>query len=183
MVAALEAVALTCPVGAVQSRADRRRNEGTYGSGNVSIQELADLIATAARSIRIHGIVFALLLPAVLSSAQTGTAVFLGTVTDQQGALLPNVHVTVTNAATGIGVSTTTDAGGSYRIAGLFPGDYNLKAERPSFSSEVQQGVTLAVSQEAVVNFTLGVGPVTQTFVIDGSQAPLVETQESSISG
>jgi len=149
----------------------------------VSIHKLADLIATAAGSIRISGILLVLLLPAVLSSAQTGTAVFLGTVTDQQGALLPGVHVTATSSATGISVPTTTDAGGSYRIAGLFPGEYNLKAERPSFSTEVQQGIMLAVSQEAVVNFALRVGPVTQTVVIDGSQAPLVETQESSISG
>jgi len=113
---------------------------------------------------------------------QTGTAVFLGTATDQQGALLPGVKITATNADTGISVSASTDAAGFYRIPGLFPGEYDLQAERASFAVEVRRRVVLTVSQEAVINFTLKVGQVAEKIEV-GGQAPLVESTDSAVSG
>src|SRR5713101_1578483 len=123
-----------------------------------------------------------LLVSAVVFS-QTGTAVFLGTATDQQGALLPDVKITATNPDTGISVGVITDAGGFYRISGLFPGEYDLQAERASFAVEVRRRVILTVSQEAVVNFTLKVGPVAEKIEVNGEQAPLVESADSTVSG
>src|SRR6266851_1672121 len=122
-----------------------------------------------------------LLVSAVLFS-QTGTAVFLGTATDQQGALLPDVKITATNVDTGISVGVITDAGGFYRIPGLFPGEYDLQAERASFAVEVRRRVVLTVSQEAVINFTLKVGQVAERIEV-GGQAPLVESADSVVSG
>ncbi len=114
--------------------------------------------------------------------AQTGTGVFLGTATDQQGALLPDVKITATNANTGISVVAITDAGGFYRIPGLFPGEYDLQAERAKFAVEVRRRVVLTVSQEAVINFTLKVGQVAEKIEV-GGQAPLVESTDSAVSG
>jgi hypothetical protein len=133
--------------------------------------------------IRLFVIVYLVFLAPLLTSAQTGTAIFLGTVTDQQGALLPNVKVTATKADTGISVWAITDAGGSYRIPGLFPGEYDLQAERASFAVEVRHRITLTVSQEALVNFTLKIGAITETVDINGSDAPLVEVADSAVSG
>jgi hypothetical protein len=113
--------------------------------------------------------------------AQTGTAVFLGTATDQQGALLPGVQITATNTETGASVRAVTDAGGFYRIAGLFPGEYDLRAERASFAVEVRSRIVLAVSQDAVINFTLRVGIEEKIYV--SAQAPLVESTDSAVSG
>ncbi len=113
---------------------------------------------------------------------QTGTGIFLGTATDQQGALLPGVKITATNADTAISVSVVTDASGFYRIPGLFPGVYDLQAERASFAVEVRRKVVLTVSQEAVINFTLKVGQVAEKIEVSG-QAPLVESTDSAVSG
>jgi len=66
-----------------------------------------------------------LALPGTLS-AQTGTAALVGTVTDQQGAVLPGVTVTVSNEAAAVVRSTTTDPGGQYRILALPPGAYDI---------------------------------------------------------
>jgi hypothetical protein len=114
---------------------------------------------------------------------QTGTAVFLGTATDQQGALLPNVRITATNADTGVSAGVITDGGGFYRIPGLFPGEYDLQAERASFVVEVRRRVILSVSQEAVVNFRLKVGAIAEKVEVNGEQAPLVESSDSAVSG
>jgi hypothetical protein len=124
-----------------------------------------------------------LLLTSAVVFAQTGTAVFLGTATDQQGAVLPDVKITATNADTGISVDVMTDAGGFYRIPGLFPGEYDLQAERASFAVAVRRRVALTVSQQAVVNFTLKVGPVAEKIEVNGEQAPLVESADSTVSG
>jgi phosphatidate phosphatase APP1 len=94
-----------------------------------------------AKNTRRIGVICSLILFSAAAFAQTGTGVFLGTATDQQGAALPDVKITATNADTGISVSVVTDAGGYYRIPALFPGTYDLRAERASFAVEISSGV------------------------------------------
>ena len=134
------------------------------------------------RKLYRFAVFYSLLLVSAVVFGQTGTGVFLGTATDQQGALLPDVKITATNADTGISVAIITDAGGFYRIPGLFPGEYDLQAERASFAVEARRRVVLTVSQEAVINFTLKVGQVAEKVEV-GGQAPLVESTDSAISG
>jgi hypothetical protein len=128
------------------------------------------------------GLLLALLCAPLSLSAQTGTAVVLGTVTDPQGAVVPRVAVTATNVDTGRQVRVMTDTTGAYRIPGLFPGDYEVKAERASFAPEVHRGITLTVSQQAVVNFTLRLGTTSKVVVVSGAPL-LVESTSSAISG
>jgi len=125
---------------------------------------------------------YSLLLLSAVALGQTGTAAFLGTAADQQGALLPEVKITATNVDTGISISVITDADGFYRIPGLFPGQYDLQAERARFAVEIRRKIVLTVSQEAVINFTLKVGQVAEKIEV-GGQAPLVESTESAVSG
>src|SRR5437870_12139720 len=56
---------------------------------------------------------------------------FLGTVQDQQGAVVPNAPVAATNLETGVVRSTITDRSGSYRIANVPPGSYQVMASAP----------------------------------------------------
>ncbi len=125
---------------------------------------------------------YSLLLVSAVVFGQTGTGVFLGTATDQQGALLPDVKITATNANTGISVVAITDAAGYYRIPGLFTGEYDLRAERAKFAVEIRPRVVLTVSQEAVINFALKVGQVAEKIEV-GGQPPLVESTDSAVSG
>ena len=53
--------------------------------------------------------------------------------------------------------------------------------EAAGFQTEVQSGLTLAVGQEAVINFALQVGQATQTVSVT-SQATMVDTTTSSLS-
>src|SRR5260370_37237443 len=68
-------------------------------------------------------------------------------------------------------------------MPGLLPGEYDLQSDRASFPVAVRRRVTLTVSQQAVVNFTLKVGPVAEKIEVNGEQAPLVESADSTVSG
>jgi hypothetical protein len=115
-----------------------------------------------------------------IALAQLPTVTILGTVQDSTGALVPDAAITVRNLDTGLARTGGSDAGGSYRFAALPVGSYEVRAEREGFRAEVRSGLTLAVGQEAVVNFALQVGAVEQTVEVTG-EAPLVNTTSGSL--
>src|SRR5712691_2712695 len=124
---------------------------------------------------------FCLALVPLLSRAQVITGTILGTVTDQSGSALPGVSISVKNADTGQTRTVLTDSGGTYRAPGLGLGAYEVDAELEGFQKVVRKGITLNVGREAVVNFRLALGRVSETVVVQ-AEAPLVNTTESTVS-
>ncbi|MGH9784139.1 MAG: carboxypeptidase-like regulatory domain-containing protein, partial [Terriglobia bacterium] len=112
---------------------------------------------------------------ATVAIAQLPTATILGTVRDSTGAVIPAATVTVRNTETGLTRTGQSGADGSYRLAALPVGPYEVRAEQAGFRAEVRSGVTLTVGQEAVLNFALQVGAIEQTVEVTG-EAPLVNT-------
>jgi outer membrane receptor protein involved in Fe transport len=112
--------------------------------------------------------------------AQLPTATILGVVKDSSGAVVPDTTVTSRNLETGQTRTATSAADGSYRFSALAVGAYEVRAEHPGFQTEVRSGLTLTVSAEAVVNFTLQVGAVTETVAVT-AEAPLVNTTSGSL--
>lgn len=117
----------------------------------------------------------------VATRAQTTTATISGVVTDAKGATVGDSQITATNVRTNISRATTTDDAGRYLVSGLPPGEYKVTAEHPGFSKEIRQGIELTVGRDAVVNFGLRVGAITDQVVVVGD-APLVNTTSSEIS-
>src|SRR5437667_11542286 len=99
---------------------------------------------------------------AQLALAQVNTATITGTVRDESGAVLPGAAVTVQNQDTGISRSLTTNETGRYTAPALGLGNYQVSVQLPGFQSQVRSGIALTVGREAVVDFSLGVGAVTQ---------------------
>ncbi len=114
--------------------------------------------------------------------AQLPTATVLGTVKDSTGAVVQGAALTARNADTGQSRTTVSGADGSYRFSAMPVGTYEVRAENAGFKVDVRNGLTLAVSQEAVVNFTLEVGAVSQTVAVT-AEAPLVNTTSGSLGG
>ncbi len=56
-----------------------------------------------------------------------------GTVTDQSGAVVPNVEVTVSQSETGLKRTATSDSKGFYVIPNLPLGPYSLEATKMGF--------------------------------------------------
>ena len=132
------------------------------------------------------GLVFSLLLWAGVCTsfafAQLPTATVLGAVKDSSGAVVPGAALTARNVETGQTRTATSAGDGSYRFAALPVGNYEVRVEQSGFQAAVRSGLTLTVGQEAVVNFTLEVGAVTQTIAVTG-EAPLVNTTSGSLGG
>jgi hypothetical protein len=89
--------------------------------------------------------------------AQTNTTSLSGTVTDNSGALIPDVNVSISNAATGTTLSTKSKSKGEFSFEQLAPGTYEVKVISPGFS-EQDEKVELLVSTPVKLNFKLTVG-------------------------
>jgi outer membrane receptor protein involved in Fe transport len=115
----------------------------------------------------------------VRASAQVNTASLTGLITDQTGAAVADAQVTAKNKATNVETSVTTDSSGYYTFASLPAGTYMLVVESKGFKKAIRESVDLDVGQKARIDFTLEVGAVTESVMIEAS-APLLTTQEAS---
>ena len=103
-----------------------------------------------------------------------------GYVVDPTGAVIPNARVTITYAATGSGVSTTTDASGRWSLGGMSSGSYKARTGAPGFKSSVLN-LNYNANQPSMYEFPLSVGTASETVEVT-AQAVQVQTESSSIS-
>ena len=142
-------------------------------------------------NIRSRGFSFYMLVVFVVSSlavlspvrmnAQTTEASIVGTVTDTSGAAIPDAAIRTTNMGTGAVQNAVSDSQGRFRVQLLPVGQYEVQTEKPGFQTIVRKGVTLSVGSDAVVDFSLPVGQVTQTVTVQGELSQ-VDTTSSQIS-
>jgi carboxypeptidase family protein/TonB-dependent receptor-like protein len=118
---------------------------------------------------------------AAFGQAQT-TGTISGTIQDSSGAVLPGASVVILNEDTGISRSVQANAAGHYSAPALGLGNYRVTASRDGFQAEARGGIVITVGREAVVNFALQVGAVTQTVEVIG-EAPLVQTTSATLEG
>ncbi|MDA2934223.1 TonB-dependent receptor [Acidobacteria bacterium AH-259-D05] len=116
--------------------------------------------------------------PALFAQASTGT--ISGTVADATGGVLPGVEITITRVDTGQTRVAITGDEGLYNAPQLAVGDYEVRAELAGFQTSVRRGIRLLVGQEAVVDFTMQIGEITEEVVVTG-EAPLVNTTTATL--
>jgi len=127
--------------------------------------------------------VAALLCLASLSNAlaQTTNATLGGTVVDASGALIPGATIAATNIQTGIVTTVLSNEAGIYQFASLQTGIYKVSAELSGFQTQTYNDVTLGVSQQVRLNFTLQVGAVAQAVDVTMATDTLIATTSSSV--
>src|SRR5436190_23220391 len=113
--------------------------------------------------------------------AQTTNATLGGTVSDASKALIPGVMVTATNTQTGIVSTTITNETGAYNFPSLQTGVYKVTAELAGFQAQTYNDVTLGVSQQVRLNFTLQVGSQAQSVEVSVAADTLIATTSSSV--
>jgi hypothetical protein len=96
----------------------------------------------------------------VAARAQSATATLCGTLTDEAGAVVPAVQITVLNLDTALQRHAQTDAGGYFTIPLLPPGRYALTARREGFATIEIRSVALHVNDQKVLRIKLKVGEV-----------------------
>src|SRR5262249_16078258 len=136
----------------------------------------------ASKGIRVFALFLSILMMVRVAMSQLPTGTILGTVKDSTGAIIPGTAITAKNLETGLTRTAVGTEEGSYRFSALPVGAYEVRAEQPGFRTEVRSGLTLTVSQEAVVNFTLQPGALDQTVVVT-EEAPLVNTTSGALGG
>src|SRR5690242_13013699 len=120
-----------------------------------------------------------LLLPSARCFGQFESASVLGYVNDTTSAAIPNGTVTLTNVATGIKKTATTDSDGRYEFSSVPIGSYQVTAEATGFQRSETAPFTLTIAARQRVDVTLKPGSVSETVTV--SAAPtLLETETSS---
>src|SRR5690349_12985106 len=122
-----------------------------------------------------------LLLASVLTSpafGQSDRGAIKGVVTDPQGAVVAGVTVTLTNAATGMSASVTTDSSGNFLFPALVVGGYRLTTERAGFKKFSQPDIQVEVGRTTALTVALTPGDVNETIAVT-EQALALDTATS----
>jgi hypothetical protein len=121
-----------------------------------------------------------LLALAAVALGQESRGRIIGQIVDGSGAVIPSAEVKVTNLATNVTVTATTNDEGSYSVPFLLPGEYRVTAERSGFKRYLQDGVEVRVSETVQLNITLEAGGLSETVEVKG-QTPLLDTTTPSL--
>jgi Carboxypeptidase regulatory-like domain/TonB dependent receptor-like, beta-barrel/TonB-dependent Receptor Plug Domain len=110
--------------------------------------------------------------------AQFDTASVVGTVRDASGAVIPGATVTLTNTATGVSATRTSNARGLYEFITVRPGTYVVTGELSGFAVALADNVLVQVGARMRVDLTLTVGQLSEKVEVTGF-SPLIETDSS----
>ena len=116
------------------------------------------------------------------AAAQTSTnnAGIEGRVTDESGAVLPGVTVTIQSPALqSAQLEAVTDDAGRYRFTTLPGGDYTVTFSLPGFRTVVRQGLNLDSGFVATVDAQLALGQLEETITVTG-ESPLVDVRTTT---
>lgn len=131
--------------------------------------------------VRILLLVCSFCLTASFAFAQFGAGI-QGTIQDKSGAVVPGATVTVTNMATGVVHTDTSNASGFYKISALEPGDYSVVVEAPGFKKSTTDHVTVQAELLRGLDVALETGGAQETITVT-DEAPALNTEDATISG
>jgi len=110
------------------------------------------------------------------------TAAVSGVVEDASGGAVSGAAVTVKSLETGMVRHTSTDSSGGYSVLRLPLGPAEIQVEKAGFKAVDRTGISLAVNQNARVDFKLEVGEVVSQVSVS-SAGPVVNTTTESVAG
>ena len=112
--------------------------------------------------------------------AQRTTGGIAGTVSDETGAVLPGVTVTVTGANIAAMQTYVTGAQGSYRFPTLPPGSYDVTFVLDGFATLSRQQIVVSVGGIVALNAALPISQVSETVTVIG-ETPVVDTRSTHL--
>jgi hypothetical protein len=119
-----------------------------------------------------------------MALAQQPTGAIEGTISDQNGAVLANAKVSITEKATGRVIGVATNNEGYFVARSLLPGTYEIKVEHAGFSTGRVENVVVQTGQVSNASLSLKVGAATEVVQIEGTSAQLqVDTSRQTIDG
>ncbi|MEK6333824.1 MAG: carboxypeptidase regulatory-like domain-containing protein [Acidobacteriota bacterium] len=126
-------------------------------------------------------LVLALCALSVLAQSQASTGQIVGTVKNPNGELVPGATVTVTNPATGLVRTTTTNDQGEFSALNLPSGEYTVDVEAQGFGKFTQTGYKVEVGSAITADVGLSVQAVTGTVLVSaGSNVETTQIQNTT---
>ncbi len=123
-----------------------------------------------------------LILVSITAMAQTETGQIIGNVTDPNGAVVPGATVTIRAIGTGATRTATTNDQGTYAVANLQPGFYEVVTQAQGFAQQTQR-VNVTVGSQVSVDTKLSItGVQGETVDIIASGGVEVNTQNQELS-
>jgi len=107
--------------------------------------------------------------------AQSG--VISGHVSDTTGAAVQHASVKITNLATAVVTSTTSNNVGYYQFPPLAPANYVLHVKATNFSDGTVNDILLEVGGSRSIDIRLEIGKATQSITVEASAPELVTNQ------
>jgi len=118
-----------------------------------------------SKKISIFAAVLTLVFASVAVFGQVDQARVVGTITDANGAIVPNATIVITNEKTGEARTVTTNGEGNYIITSLKPSYYTIKISGSGFSVAENKNVQLSVGQE--LNYSVALQPEGATATVN----------------
>lgn len=136
------------------------------------------------RSFRLLGWSLTLaLLSSSLAAGQTvsaTTGAINGRVTDNTGAVLPGVTVSITSSSMMGTRTAATNQDGQYRFPAVPPGEYNLSYDLPGFAAVRREAVRVGLGFTATINVEMAVASLQESVTVTG-ESPVVDTAATNV--
>lgn len=116
---------------------------------------------------------------ALPAAAQVQTASITGKVTDDSGAVLPGVSVTLRGPSLIQPLVAVTSENGTYQFPRIEVGTYSVRFELPGFKTVVRENVRVTLGFTAEINQQLGISTVQETVTVTG-ESPIVDTKNTT---
>lgn len=119
--------------------------------------------------------------PQAFAQATTAAGAIQGTITDQNGAVIPGAAVTITSLGTGNVKNVVTDGAGLYTSGPLVPGQYSIAFAAKGFQS-MKTTTTVQIANSTNGSYKLAVGEATQVVEVT-ADAARVNTDQDTVQG
>jgi len=136
-------------------------------------------VDNALQKLCVFSLLTLLAVALLLASPARGQNVYgsiRGVITDQSGAVLPDVTLTATSVTTGVARTAVSTKDGTYEFLQLQIGDYTLRADKSGFASFAATKIHLDVNQVYVMNVRLQLGAVTQEVTVEANAVQVENT-------
>ncbi|PWT90998.1 MAG: hypothetical protein C5B55_08825 [Blastocatellia bacterium] len=119
---------------------------------------------------------------AIAYSQGTNLGTIRGTVTDPNGAIIPNAAVKITDQTTGISRDLTTDSEGNYEATFLKLGVYKVTVTAPGFKTS-ELDVSVKGADVVRADIRTEVGAQNENVLVTGAESGLIENEQPVIAG
>lgn len=115
------------------------------------------------------------------AAGQSTSATLHGVVLDEHRAVLAETAMTLTNLDTGAVWRATSDQAGRFRFAGVIPGRYGLRLERPGFAPYVHSPIDVSIGQELKIDPMLSIAALSQQTTVNAAHIGGIEPTRTSL--